>query len=215
MDIFNFFVERHDEILEKTWEHLQLVGMSMGIAVLIGVPLGLLLTRKQNLAAPVIGFANVIQTVPSLALFGFLIPIPFIGGIGMRSATIALVLYALLPILRNTYIGIQSVDAAVVEAGVDTARARRGNRAALAALARGPGNLCSALGIALGDNGIDLLDPAAPVRLVLSEFREGSSGPRVGVSRAADRRWRLWLPGHPEVSAYRRSPRAPAHGESD
>lgn len=117
MDIFNFFVERHDEILEKTWEHLQLVGMSMGIAVLIGVPLGLLLTRKQNLAAPVIGFANVIQTVPSLALFGFLIPIPFIGGIGMRSATIALVLYALLPILRNTYIGIQSVDAAVVEAG--------------------------------------------------------------------------------------------------
>ena len=117
MDIFKFFVERHDEILAKTWEHLQLVGMSMGIAVLIGIPLGLLLTRKQNLARPVLGFANVVQTVPSLALFGFLIPIPFIGGIGMRSATIALVLYALLPILRNTYIGIQSVDAAVVEAG--------------------------------------------------------------------------------------------------
>lgn len=117
MDIFRFFVERHDEILAKTWEHLQLVGMSMGIAVLIGIPLGLLLTRKQNLASPVLGFANVIQTVPSLALFGFLIPIPIIGGIGMRSATIALVLYALLPILRNTYIGIQSVDPAVVEAG--------------------------------------------------------------------------------------------------
>ncbi|MGB0971419.1 MAG: DNA-3-methyladenine glycosylase [Mycobacterium sp.] len=105
--------------------------------------------------------------------------------------------------------------AAVVKVGVDTARVRRGDRAAFAALARGPGNLCSALGISLGDNGIDLLDPAAPVRLVLSEFRESSSGPRVGVSRAADRRWRLWLPGHPEVSAYRRSPRAPAHGESD
>jgi len=117
MDILRFFVERHDEILDKTWEHLQLVGLSMGIAVLIGIPLGLLLTRKQNLAPAVLGFANVIQTVPSLALFGFLIPIPFIGGIGMRSATIALVLYALLPILRNTYIGIQSVDAAVVEAG--------------------------------------------------------------------------------------------------
>ena len=117
MDIFQFFVERHDEILAKTWEHLQLVGMSMCIAVLIGVPLGLLLTRKEKLASPVLGFANVIQTVPSLALFGFLIPIPLIGGIGMRSATIALVLYALLPILRNTYIGIQSVDAAVVEAG--------------------------------------------------------------------------------------------------
>ncbi len=117
MEIFQFFVERHDEILAKTWEHLQLVGISMGIAVLIGVPLGLLLTRKRKLAPPVLGFANVIQTVPSLALFGFLIPIPLIGGIGMRSATIALVLYALLPILRNTYIGIQSVDAAVVEAG--------------------------------------------------------------------------------------------------
>lgn len=117
MEIFQFFVERHDEILDKTWEHVQLVGLSMGIAVLIGVPLGLLLTRKQNLAPPVLGFANVIQTVPSLALFGFLIPIPLIGGIGMRSATIALVLYALLPILRNTYTGIQSVDAAVVEAG--------------------------------------------------------------------------------------------------
>ena len=105
--------------------------------------------------------------------------------------------------------------AAVIQAGVDTARARRGDRAALAALARGPGNLCSALGIALGDNGTDLRDPAAPVRLVLSERRQCSSGPRVGVSRAADRQWRLWLPGHPEVSAYRRSPRAPAPGESD
>ena len=117
MEILQFFGERYDEILDKTWEHLQLVGISMGIAVLIGVPLGLLLTRKKNLAPPILGFASVIQTVPSLALFGFLIPIPLIGGIGMRSATIALVLYALLPILRNTYTGIQSVDAAVVEAG--------------------------------------------------------------------------------------------------
>jgi osmoprotectant transport system permease protein len=117
VEILQFFGERYDEILDKTWEHLQLVGISMGIAVLIGVPLGLLLTRRRKLAAPVLGFANVIQTVPSLALFGFLIPIPLIGGIGMRSATIALVLYALLPILRNTYTGIQSVDSAVVEAG--------------------------------------------------------------------------------------------------
>ena len=117
MEFLQFLVERHDEIFDKTWEHLQLVGISMGIAVAIGVPLGLLLTRKRNLAPPILGFANVVQTVPSLALFGFLIPIPLIGGIGMRSATIALVLYALLPILRNTYTGIQSVDAAVVEAG--------------------------------------------------------------------------------------------------
>lgn len=117
MEFLEFLVERHEEILDKTWEHLQLVGLSMAIAVLIGVPLGLVLTRKRNLAAPILGFANVIQTVPSLALFGFLIPIPLIGGIGMRSATIALVLYALLPILRNTYTGVQSVDPAVVEAG--------------------------------------------------------------------------------------------------
>ena len=105
--------------------------------------------------------------------------------------------------------------AAVIEAGVDTARARRGQRAAPAALARGPGNLCSALGITMGDNGIDLFDPASPVRLGLREFSEGVSGPRVGVSKAADRPWRFWLPGLPEVSAYRRSPRAPAPGESD
>ncbi|MCB0949738.1 MAG: DNA-3-methyladenine glycosylase [Mycobacterium sp.] len=105
--------------------------------------------------------------------------------------------------------------AAVIEAGVDTAQARRGDRAARVALARGPGNLCSALGITMTDNGIDLFDPVAPVRLVLGEARKGVSGPRVGVSKAADRPWRVWLPRHPEVSAYRRSPRAPAPGESD
>lgn len=105
--------------------------------------------------------------------------------------------------------------AAVVEAGVETARIRRGDRPVFAGLARGPGNLCSALGIALSDNGIDLFDPAMPVRIMLTEVREAMSGPRVGVSKAADRPWRLWLPGHPAVSAYRRSPRAPTPGESD
>lgn len=117
MEIVQFFLERYAEILVKTWQHLQLVGLSMGIAIAIGVPLGLLLTRKEKWAPSILGFANAVQTVPSLALFGFLIPIPIIGGIGMRSATIALVLYALLPILRNTYTGIRSVDPAVVEAG--------------------------------------------------------------------------------------------------
>ncbi len=105
--------------------------------------------------------------------------------------------------------------AAVIRAGVDTARVRRGDRAAATALARGPGNLCSALGIAMGDNGIDLFDPAAPIRLVLGEPTEAVSGPRVGVSKAADRPWRRWLAGHAEVSSYRRSPRAPGPGESD
>lgn len=105
--------------------------------------------------------------------------------------------------------------AAEIESGVATARARRGELVRQTALARGPGNLCSALGIAMGDNGIDLFDAASPVRLALTDERVGLKGPRVGVSKAADRPWRMWLAGHPAVSAYRRSPRAPAPGDSD
>jgi DNA-3-methyladenine glycosylase len=105
--------------------------------------------------------------------------------------------------------------AAVIETGLDVARSRRGPVAPSVALARGPGNLCSALGIALPDNGVDLFDPASPVRLALNHTVAGVAGPRVGVSQAADRPWRLWLPSRPEVSAYRRSPRAPAPGASD
>jgi DNA-3-methyladenine glycosylase len=105
--------------------------------------------------------------------------------------------------------------AAAVEAGLDVAQGRRGDSARPAALARGPGNVCSALGITMEDNGIDLFDPKSPVRLALGEELVGISGPRVGVSKAADRPWRFWLAGRPEVSLYRRSPRAPAPGESD
>ncbi len=105
--------------------------------------------------------------------------------------------------------------AAVVEDGLDIAQARRGPRIRPVALARGPGNLCSALGITMDDNGIDLFDPAGPVALRLTEANGAMAGPRVGVSQAADRPWRLWLAGRPEVSAYRRSPRAPAPGASD
>lgn len=115
--IVRFLLERRADIAEQTTEHIFLVGVAIAIAVTIGVPLGILLTRKPSIASPVIGVANVIQTVPSLALFGFLIPIPFIGGIGNTTAIVALVLYALLPLLRNTYAGIQSVDPSVVEAG--------------------------------------------------------------------------------------------------
>ncbi len=104
--------------------------------------------------------------------------------------------------------------AAVVTDGADVAHARRG-AVTSAALARGPGNLCSALGITMDDNGIDLFDGPGPVRLELAPSRPVVSGPRVGVSRAADRPWRFWLAECPEVSAYRRSPRAPAPGESD
>ncbi|MGB3355057.1 MAG: DNA-3-methyladenine glycosylase [Mycobacterium sp.] len=105
--------------------------------------------------------------------------------------------------------------AAVIESGSERARARRGELVSQQALARGPGNLCSALGITMSDNGIDLFAPDSPVRLALGAAQVGATGPRVGVSKAADRPWRMWLAGHPEVSPYRRSPRAPAPGDSD
>lgn len=110
-----FFWIRRAEILALTGEHVLLVLVSTLLAVAIGVPLGVALTRRPRLARPVLGFANVVQTIPSLALFGFLIPLPLVGGIGARTAIAALVVYALLPILRNTYTGILSVDPAVVE----------------------------------------------------------------------------------------------------
>src|SRR5262249_34720898 len=88
----------------------------MGVAVAIGVPLGMLLVRRKRLRAAALGLASVLQTIPSLALFGFLIPLPFLGGIGVRTAVIALVLYALLPILRNTVVGLTNIDASVLEA---------------------------------------------------------------------------------------------------
>jgi DNA-3-methyladenine glycosylase len=105
--------------------------------------------------------------------------------------------------------------AAAIETGLEVAQSRRGASIRTVALARGPGNLCSALGIAMADNGIDLFDPNSPVQLLLNDPVAAVSGPRVGISTAADRPWRLWLPGRAEVSAYRRSPRAPAPGASD
>src|ERR1700681_1976635 len=107
-----------NDLLQLTGEHLVLVLSAMAVAMLIGVPLGILLTRRQELRQWLLGFASVMQTIPSLALFGFLIPIPFIGGIGKRTVIISLVLYALLPILRNTFVGIASVDPAVRESAV-------------------------------------------------------------------------------------------------
>jgi DNA-3-methyladenine glycosylase len=105
--------------------------------------------------------------------------------------------------------------AAAIETGLDVAQSRRGASVRSIALARGPGNLCSALGITMADNGIDLFDIDSPVRLRLNDTLDAVAGPRVGISQAADRPWRLWLPGRAEVSAYRRSPRAPAPGASD
>lgn len=105
--------------------------------------------------------------------------------------------------------------AAVIDDGAQLARSHRGAAVPSEALARGPGNLCAALGITMEDNGIDLFDANSPVRLQLGEPLPAQAGPRVGVSQAADRPWRLWVPGRPEVSAYRRSPRAPAPSAGD
>ncbi|HEY1865822.1 MAG TPA: ABC transporter permease [Candidatus Acidoferrales bacterium] len=116
MSVWNFMLEHRAEILGRTLEHLWLVLAAMAIALAIGLPLGVALVRRSTLRRWVLGTANVIQTIPSLALFGFLIPVPFLGGIGATTAIVALMLYALLPILRNTYTGIAGVDPAVLEA---------------------------------------------------------------------------------------------------
>jgi osmoprotectant transport system permease protein len=117
MNVWQFMSQNRTEVLELTLEHLWLVGISMALAVLVGIPLGILITRWPKLNKPVLGAANIIQTVPSLALFGFLLPVPWIGERADRLAILALTLYALLPLIRNTYTGIKGVDRAVVEAG--------------------------------------------------------------------------------------------------
>ena len=118
MSFLDYLIANRADVLAKTVEHLFLVGTSVGIAVFIGIPTGILLTRREALRKPIIGFVNVIQTIPSLALFGFLIPVPVIGGIGARTAIVALSAYALLPIVRNTYEGIRGIDPAIRESGV-------------------------------------------------------------------------------------------------
>ena len=115
MSAFRFFVNHRGEILQATLEHMTLVVIAMAIAIVIGVPLGMLIVRRPALRTLSLTAANIFQTIPSLALFGFLIPIPFLGGIGKRTAVVALVLYALLPILRNTYVGLTGIDPSVLE----------------------------------------------------------------------------------------------------
>jgi osmoprotectant transport system permease protein len=117
MNVFQFIVQNRSEVMELTLEHLWMVAVSTFLAVLIGIPLGILITRWPGLNKPVLGSANVIQTIPSLALFGFLLPVPWIGARAERLAILALTLYALLPLIRNTYAGIKGVDPSVLEAG--------------------------------------------------------------------------------------------------
>src|SRR5438105_7391202 len=113
-----FLRSNWSDIVAHVAQHVWLVLISTAIAIAIALPLGILITRRKRLRGPLLGIANVMQTIPSLALFGFLIPLPFIGGIGPRTAIIALVFYALLPIIRNTVTGILGVDRNVREAAV-------------------------------------------------------------------------------------------------
>lgn len=117
MNFWHFMVANRQQVVELTVEHITLAGVSTLIAALVGIPLGIVITRIPQLSKPVLGSANVIQTIPSLALFGFLLPTPWIGDRAGRLAILALALYCLLPLIRNTYAGIRSVDPTVVEAG--------------------------------------------------------------------------------------------------
>ena len=125
MSAWQFFIEHRGEILSATMDHVGLVLIAMLIAIAISVPLGMLIVYHKGLQRIALGIANILQTIPSLALFGFLIPIPFIGGIGKRTAIVALILYALLPILRNTYVGLTTIDPAILESAEAMGMTRR------------------------------------------------------------------------------------------
>ena len=118
MRLLEFWLNHGSEFLAAILRHLALVAAAIGVAVAVGVPLGVLAHRRPRVGNPLIGLANVVQTIPSLAMFGFLIPLPVIGGIGAKAALIVLILYALLPVMRTTVSGLTSVDPAVREAGL-------------------------------------------------------------------------------------------------
>ena len=192
----SFLTSHGWEMARLTFEHLWLTASAMIFAVAIGLPLGILLTRKRALAKPIIGIANIVQTVPSLALFGLLLPVPWLGENAARLAIVALTGYALLPILRNTYVGIDSLDedlryvadamgmtgwqrlqkvefplaASVILAGVRTATVTCVGVATIAA-AIGAGGLGELIfrGVASVDNGLVLAGaiPAALLALVV------------------------------------------------
>jgi osmoprotectant transport system permease protein len=116
--LFTFWTSHGTEFAGLLAQHVLLVAVSTIAAIAIGVPLGVFASRRPRLSAPIVGIANVVQTIPSLAMFGFLLPVPFVGGVGARAAIVVLVLYGLLPIVRTTITGITGIDATVREAGV-------------------------------------------------------------------------------------------------
>ena len=116
--VITFWSTHRAELAALLGQHVILVAVSTSVAVVVGVPLGVFAARRPRVAAPIVGFANVVQTVPSLAMFGFLLPVPLLGGVGPRAAVVVLILYGLLPIIRTTIAGIAGIDASVREAGV-------------------------------------------------------------------------------------------------
>jgi len=117
MSLLRFLTEHRAEFFHLLLQHIVLVGASTLAAIAIGVPTGVLAARRPRLGAPIVWLANVVQTIPSLAMFGFLLPLPLVGGLGARVAIVVLILYALLPIVRTTVAGVRGVDRALVEAG--------------------------------------------------------------------------------------------------
>ena len=114
MNLLQYVIKNYETILNLTLQHLRLTGIAILLAIMIGVPLGILITRYKLLANPIITFSSILQTVPSVAFFGILIPIM---GIGPKTAILVLFLYALLPIIKNTYTGIKEVSPAMIDAG--------------------------------------------------------------------------------------------------
>src|SRR5216117_4570603 len=116
--LFAFWSAHRVELATLLGQHVLLVAGSTLVAVAIGVPLGIFAARRPRLAAPLMAMASIVQTVPSLAMFGFLLPVPLVGGVGARAAVVVLILYGLLPIVRTTIAGLRGIDASIREAGV-------------------------------------------------------------------------------------------------
>ncbi|MFI5179600.1 MAG: ABC transporter permease/substrate-binding protein [Vicinamibacterales bacterium] len=118
ISLFSFWSSHRAELAALLGQHVLLVAVSTLVAVAIAVPLGVFAARRPRLAAPLTALANIVQTIPSLAMFGFLLPVPLVGGVGARAALVVLILYGLLPIVRTTIAGLEGIDASVREAGV-------------------------------------------------------------------------------------------------
>src|SRR5712691_6329425 len=116
--LFTFWVAHRQELAVLLAQHVLIVATSTLVAIAVGLPLGVFAARRPRLASPLVGIANVVQTVPSLAMFGFLLPVPLVGGVGARAAVVVLILYGLLPIVRTTIAGLTGIDPSIREAAV-------------------------------------------------------------------------------------------------